>query len=381
MGFERPEIQRDIRHRCRQDAPRGAARQIAFEDVALGHAAAEFVDQLPRGDAGRRELDTRIPHSSRHREGAQTFAPVAALASEPLRPLLDDVAHPEERLDIVAQGRSAEEPDLRRERRTLARQAAFALNAFEHRRFFTADISAGAAAQVDARMARQRRPLYRRDLAFKDRAALWVLVAQIDICLCRLDDPGSDQHPFEKAMRVGLKEVPVLERTGLAFVAIDREQARRRFLQYQAPLPPGRKPGAAETTQAGVLEDLDQFFGLAFAGQAGLEQAIPAGRTIGSEPGVFWKRRILPADIDCGGDIVDRRMLVQCVADRDDRSAMAPAHAGCPDDSYTVSKAPAQSLKQLSGTGQLAAQAVANAHGQRRRWRLLLHNDVEMRVE
>ena len=32
--------------RGRQDAARGAARQIGLEAVALGHAAAELIDQL-----------------------------------------------------------------------------------------------------------------------------------------------------------------------------------------------------------------------------------------------------------------------------------------------------------------------------------------------
>src|SRR6185437_14253901 len=86
------------------------------------------------------------------REAAQTLAPTAALAREPLRPLLDDVAHPIERLDIVDQRRPAEEPDLRGERRLVARQAALAFDALQHRRFLTADIGAGAAPQMDAHM-------------------------------------------------------------------------------------------------------------------------------------------------------------------------------------------------------------------------------------
>src|SRR5262245_53138171 len=101
--------------------------------MALGHAAAEFVDQLPRGYAGRGELDPRGPHPPRDREGTQPLAPVAALAGKPLRALLYDVANPVEGLDIVAQGRAPEEPYLRREGRSLPRQPTFTLDAFEHR--------------------------------------------------------------------------------------------------------------------------------------------------------------------------------------------------------------------------------------------------------
>ena len=45
--------------RGRQDAARGAARQIALEGVAVRHAAAEFVDQFARRDAGGRKLHAR----------------------------------------------------------------------------------------------------------------------------------------------------------------------------------------------------------------------------------------------------------------------------------------------------------------------------------
>src|SRR6266566_100861 len=123
--------------------------------MSLDHAAAEFVDQLTRGDPGWGELDPRITHPPGNREGAQPLAPVAALARKPLGTLLDDVAHPIEGLDVVAQGRSSEEPDLRRKGWSLPRQTALALDAFEHRRFFTADVGTGAAAEVDARLPRE----------------------------------------------------------------------------------------------------------------------------------------------------------------------------------------------------------------------------------
>ena len=344
--FERAEIERDVRHRGRQDAARGAARQIALEDMSLGHAAAEFVDQLARGDAGRGELDPRVAHPSRHREGAQPLAPVAALAGEPLGALLDDVADPVEGLDIVAQGRPAEEPDLRREGRPLPRQAALALDAFEHRRFLAADIGAGAAAQVNARMRRQPGRLDRGDLAFEDRVALRVFVAQVDVDLGRLDHPGRDQHALDHAVRVGFEKIAVLEGAGLALVGIDRQQPRRRLLPHQAPFAAGRKPRAAEPAQPGMLEDLDQLLGLALAGQAAVEQAIAAGRAIGVEADKFRDRRMRLAGRDGGGDVVDGGMLVQRVADRDDRSAMAPAHAGRPDDPDLVAEPAAQTVEQ-----------------------------------
>src|SRR5829696_9017849 len=178
MRLERAEIERDVGHRGRQDAAGGAARQIALEGVSLGHAAAVLFDELADRNAGRRELDARVLHPSRDREGAQALAAVAAVRRERLRALLDDVAHPPQRLDIVDERRAPEQADLARERRLVARQPALALNRFEHRRFFAADIGAGAATQMDLRATRQAGRLEPRDLALENLPALGVLVAQ-----------------------------------------------------------------------------------------------------------------------------------------------------------------------------------------------------------
>src|SRR6266446_10414431 len=69
------------------------------------------------------------------------------------------------------------------------------------------------------------------------------------------------------------------------------------------------------------------------------------------------------------------------MADRRDRGAMAAAHARSANDAYAIAEPAAQILEELHGAGQLAAQTVAYPHGQRRRWRLVVHDDVEMGVE
>ena len=115
--------------------------------MAVGHAAAIFVDQLAHGDAGGRELHAGVLDAARDREAAQAVALVAAIALPPVGALLDDVAHPVQRLDVVDQRRQAEQADLERIRRLVPRQAALALDAFEQRGFLAADVGAGAAAQ------------------------------------------------------------------------------------------------------------------------------------------------------------------------------------------------------------------------------------------
>ena len=51
-------------------------------------------------------------------------------------------------------------------------------------------------------------------------------------------------------MRIALEVEAVLEGAGLAFVDVDRHQARRRLAAHDAPLAAGRKAGAAEAAQA-----------------------------------------------------------------------------------------------------------------------------------
>ena len=64
--------------------------------------------------------------------------------------LLDDVADPVQRLDVLLERRAAEQADLRDVRRAVARQPALALDRFDHRGFFAADVGAGAAAQMQS---------------------------------------------------------------------------------------------------------------------------------------------------------------------------------------------------------------------------------------
>ena len=75
-------------------------------------------------------------------------------------------------------------------------------------------------------------------------------------------------------------------------------------------------------------------------------------------------------------------MLVQGVADRDDRRVIAAAHAGRADDPDLPSPSRlVQIAQQRRRSGEFAAEAVADPHRQRRRRLLVVHDDVEMGVE
>ena len=87
------------------------------------------------------------------------------------------------------------------------------------------------------------------------------------------------------------------------------------------------------------------------------------------------------AHIDGGGDIVHGGVLVQRMTDRDDRSAIASTHARGADNPDPIAEPAAQPLEQLHRAREFAAEAIADAHGQLRRWRLAVHDDVEMGVK
>src|SRR5215213_564029 len=108
--------------------------------MALSHASAELVDQFAHRDTRGRQLHAGIFYPSRYRVTAQTVAAIAAVALPPVRALLDDVADPPQRLDVVDQRRQPEQPDLEGIGRLVPRQAALALDAFQQRGFLAADI-------------------------------------------------------------------------------------------------------------------------------------------------------------------------------------------------------------------------------------------------
>ena len=128
----------------------------------------------------------------------------------------------------------------------MARQAALALDRFDHRGFFAADVGAGAAAQMDRGVLCKARALDFGDLVDEQQPHFRIFVADIKVRFSGLDDPRRDQHAFDKTVRIAFQIIAVLERARLALVGVDREQARRGLGAHQRPLASGRETGAAE---------------------------------------------------------------------------------------------------------------------------------------
>src|ERR1700761_3960845 len=102
---------------------------------------------------------------------------VATVAFPPVRTFFKDVAHPPQSLDIVDQGRLAEQADLERERRFVPWQAPLAFQALKKRRFLTANVSASSSAQMHHGAARRQF----RNLGFEYFTRSGVFVAQINV--------------------------------------------------------------------------------------------------------------------------------------------------------------------------------------------------------
>ena len=116
--------------------------------------------------------------------------------------------------------------------------------------FLAADIGAGAAAHVHARTARRQLC----DLALEHFERGRIFVAQIDVDVGRVDDMRADQHAFEEAMRIGIEIEAILERAGLALVAIDAISRGPGSPSTARHLRPVGKARAAEPAQGGVVE-------------------------------------------------------------------------------------------------------------------------------
>ena len=260
--------------------------------------------------------------------------------------------------------------DLRHIGRPVARQAALALDAFDHRRLFAADIGARAPAQMHA--AGRGQVPQPRDLGRHDFARHGIFVAEIDGDGVRLDRPGGDQRAFQHGAGRGLEEMAVLEGAGLALVGIDGQVARLRPRAHEAPFARAREARAAHAAQARRLDLGRHLFAGPPAFEAGAElRVIPMRRCRDRMPRLVRDGR---------AHRLRRRPVHMAVSGLDDRRAVAAAHAGRGDDPR-LREGRAQGVQQRRRARQLAGEAVADAQGERRRRVLALLHRVEMGVE
>ena len=188
-------------------------------------------------------------------------------------------------------------------------------------------------------------------------------------------------------MRVALEVVAILERAGLAFVDVDRHQARRRFRRDDLPLAAGREARAAETAQAGVLHQRDHIGRSPFALHARRRERVSAGGTIGSVVDVARRHghvgRRMPgrARIDGGLDFFSGRDGNRILTDDRNRGRVAAADARRVQHPHAGPEGVAQGVEQLMRARQLACNRIADANGDGWRRRLALLHHVEVVIK
>src|SRR4051812_35252581 len=228
-------------------------------------------------------MDARFLDASAHRERSETLSSLPAMAGKPTRTALEDLAHPVQRFHVVFEGRPAEQAHLRDVGWAQPRLATLAFDRFNHRGLFTADVGAGATAQVDWRDRPRGIRLQRRDLRFENLAATVILVAEVDVNLGDVDRPGGDESAFEKPVRVALQVKAILECSRFALVDVDRHQTGGRAGCNRLPFASRRKAGAAEPAQTGILHRRHDFVPGFCAGDARTRKLVTALRLV---PGI-----------------------------------------------------------------------------------------------
>ena len=408
MGLKRVEVERNVGHASRQDPARCSARQIGAKGMPLEHAATVFVDQFACSDAGRRQLDPRLTHPTADAEAAQAASAVSTESAEPGGASLEDVAHPEEGLEIVLKRRPSEETDFCDVGRAHAGFAALALDAFDHRRLFAADVGTCAAAQLDARQRAGRIGLQAGDLILQDRPAAVVLVAQIEVAGLDANRHRGYQHALEKSVRITLEIGPVLEGARLALVDIDGHQPWAGLPAHDPPFATSRETRAAQAAQARIFHGGDQVLRVVVTRRDRLGERIAALREIALEADIVGGDQVLRTAVGdrllCSSGGIERaaggrvRMRAgpidhglrdrveagaghRILMDDCHRRLLASAHAGRRDDPDIVATQHLrQTCEQRGRAGEFAAQAFADPHGQRRRGSIALEH-LEVVIE
>ena len=233
---------------------------------------------------------------------AEQLRPGRALGPDPgegLAAVGHDAQDVGQRLDVVDDRRLAEQPDLDRERRLVARLAALALDRLEERRLLAADVGAGAAPELDVEGEARAQDVVTEEAGFAGavdgvghaRLGLGVLAADVEVALRCAGREGGDRHRLDRRERVALEQDAVLERARLGFVGVAHEVVGLGRLGGDGgPLATGRERRAATARSACDVGDLrDDALG------AELERA-GEGRVAAVGAVVVERRRVDDAD-------------------------------------------------------------------------------------
>ena len=208
-----------------------------------------------------------------------------------------------------------------------------------------------------------------------------VFVTEVDVDRLRLDRPRGDEDAFEEAVRVAVQVIAVLERAGFALVRVHRHQPGAFVAAHDAPLPTGGESCPSEAPQARGVELRGDVLERVLAREACAQQGITAVALVGVEGPVLGDDGVEIAGFDDGANRLLVHVVDVAVPDLGHRGGVAPAHARRPNHPNVLAEGGGQQFEQGTGARELAREAVADPHRDRRRRRLAPGEHVEVRVE
>ena len=275
----------------RQHRRRGAARNHRFEFFAVFHAAGHF-QKLGKRRAQRHFIIARALDMAGNRKQLGAAGIFNALPGKGFAAVANDKGHRSKGFGVVDGGGFAVKAERGGKRRLETRLAFFALQRFQQRGFFAADICAIAmrTKQIKAEIAAHDVVAEKTGGARLGQSQLEALVAfknlAVDIIVARFCAHGvaGNNHAFNQRVRIEIHNVAVFKRARFALVGVAHhifgtgERAR-----HKAPFQAGGKARTAPAAQTGCFHFGDHIVLRQFFAQDFAQSLITAARLIGVE--------------------------------------------------------------------------------------------------
>src|SRR5690554_1987411 len=259
-------------------------------DHALeGAPRAQAAGNLQQFGERRAEADLVVAgalHVAGHREDLAAAVVRLAEVEEPLGAVADDGRHRGVGLGVVDRGRLAEQAEVRRERRLVARLSLLALERLHQGGLLAADVGARAqrVVHVDVDAAAEdvlAQPAVRigfRQCLFEMFEGLVVeLATQVVVGDRRTGGIAGDRHALDHRVRVVAQDVAILRGARLRFVGVAQDVLLHVALGHEAPLQAGREARAATAAQARLLDHLDDVGRRDLLGQDPAQRLVATG--------------------------------------------------------------------------------------------------------
>ena len=293
--------------------------RLGVQDQAGGvGAAAHVLDDDPQRGPHRHLDQAGVVDFARQSEDLGPLALVGADGRVPIRPAANDPRDVGEGLDVVDEGRQAEQAALRREGRPRPRHAATAFHRRHQRRFLATDKGPGPDPDRDVEIEggledagpEQAELLGLLDGGLEALNRQRVFGPHVDETLVGADRIGSDDHSLDDTVRITLQHAPVHEGARVALVGVaDDILAGRVGLGDGGPFEAGRIPRPAPPAQPALGDGRDDLLRAHFA-QNIPHRPISLGRNVGLDPVRIHQTTVLQHD----GNLVGEEGMAQVAA-------------------------------------------------------------------